>query len=78
MIQTETQIVTQQALVDWLRRAGIPVDEVRRVIIDAKVDDAVRVYIEQYGTDRMFKVEPPDLSKAEITLSAPDEGEAPE
>lgn len=65
------EILRSNALVDWLKSAGIDTEHARRVIIDAKAGEVVLVYVEQFGTDQMFKVEPPDLSKAEITVLRP-------
>lgn len=49
---------------EWLRAAGITAegDKVRRVVIDIKAGDAVKVYVERYGDTRMLDVFPPDMS----------------
>lgn len=53
---------------EWLERAGIDNKRACRVIIDINVNCLVKVYIEEYGSEAMFEVKPPDLSGCEITV----------
>lgn len=60
----------------WVEDSGIAAGNWTRVIIDIPVDDVVKVYIEQYGEAGMFKIEPPSLSDAKITVAeSPDADE---
>jgi hypothetical protein len=55
---------------EWLKRAKIYTDgqAVRRVVIDIAVEEPVRVYVEQYGTDALLDVQPPDMSGAKVAI----------
>ena len=58
-------------LFEWLIAAcGLDKDaaQVRRIVIDAQIDNIVKVYIEGYATDKILEVKPPDLRGAEITV----------
>ena len=54
----------------WLRDQGLITDSVRRVVIDAKVNEAVKMYVEQFGSRRMIEVSVPtnifDAIKIEV------------
>lgn len=50
---------SSKSFLDWLRRSGIIPENTRRVVIDAKVNDVVMIYIEQYGTTALLDVDPP-------------------
>ena len=41
---------TGQPIRDWLLKAGLDDHDVCRVVVDMRVGDAVRVYIERYGS----------------------------
>ena len=47
---------------------GIVTGNVRRVIIDASIDSALMVYIEEIGDDRMLQLAAMPELKAAITL----------
>ena len=50
----------------WLKamgKLGLIPPEVRRIIIDADVDSAVKVYYECFGDERMFNIELADALK---------------
>jgi hypothetical protein len=59
-----------KGLYDWLKRANIVMDEqfVQRVVIDMKVDAAVKVYVEMLGTNDLIEVQPPDMSSAQVVV----------
>jgi len=58
-----------QQFLDWLRASGIIPESTRRVVIDAKVGEVVRMYCEQYGSDALISVEPPsELRGAMVTI----------
>jgi len=56
------QLVTSRRFQDWLVAAGvIPKDAaVRRVVIDANMNDPIKVYVELYGSRRMIEVVCPE------------------
>lgn len=67
-----TVMTQRKTIEDWLLRAGIEPDVLERrphldrVIIDLKVDEPARIYMGGFIQVEMMKLEPPDLSKAEI------------
>ncbi len=42
-------------IVEWLKQAGIPTERVTRVVIDLRIAQPVRIYIEQLGSEKMLK-----------------------
>ena len=40
----------------------------QRVIIDAAYDAPIRVYIQDLGTTRLLKMEPPDVSGMQVVI----------
>jgi hypothetical protein len=60
-----------QAFLDWLKGAGIIPERTRRVVIEATVNELVKIYIEQVGTDELISVEPPpELCGPQIVVKA--------
>lgn len=58
------QMIMGRAFLEALGSAGIirVEDHIRRVVIDAPVDEALQVYVERYGDDRLLEVvHHPDL-----------------
>ncbi len=53
---------------EWLKRCGISCDMASRVVIDIKVNSVVKIYIEQYGSDQLLMVNPPDFSRAKVEV----------
>ena len=53
----QAQIITGTAFLDWLRGHGIfeTGDHVRRVVIDAVVNEPLMVYVERYGDERLVQ-----------------------
>lgn len=47
------------AFLAWLEKLGVPTKETRRVVIDAEVNHALKVYVELYGDRAAFQDEPP-------------------
>jgi hypothetical protein len=58
--------ITSKGFLKWLTDNGIIPSTCRHVIIEAKVGDVVRVYIEGYGTTNLMSVE-----GLEVLRSAP-------
>lgn len=56
----------------WLHEQGIIPENTRRVVIDARHDSVVVIYTEQYGTDRLIKVEAPPELKTAIVVDGSD------
>jgi hypothetical protein len=40
--------------------------KVRRLVIDAEVGNAVQIYVERCGTDRLLEIVPPGRAEVEI------------
>ncbi len=57
-----------KAFIEWLRAGGIIPDRTTRVVIEASVTDAVRVYVEQYGQDGLISVEPPPELRGAVVV----------
>lgn len=53
----------------WLASCGIDVEHARKVIIEAEVGCITKVYVTQFGSDKMFKVQPPDLTDAKVVVT---------
>lgn len=51
----------RETFVEWLKKIGLPHKLTKRVIIDIQVERPAMVYIEEYGSVGMLKVEPPDF-----------------
>ena len=43
----------------WLRKIGVDLTDVSRVVIDIRCDKPVAVYVQRFGDADMFEVEPP-------------------
>jgi hypothetical protein len=54
-----------KALVD----AGIVPPETRRVVIDATVNDATIIYVEQFGTEALINLIAPNIEGAQIIMA---------
>lgn len=65
-------IATGEKLQEWLAATGIVLEgqHARRVLIDITVGHPTRVYIEQFGDEKLFEVKPPDFSPAEIVMKS--------
>jgi len=70
-------IITSDGLLKWFKECGLISSEqrARRVVIDAETGEAVRVYVELYGTTEMLNVKPPEFSPAQVTIVGGEEGE---
>ena len=66
------KIASTEWLIHLCEQLEIEPSNVRRIIIDAKVNSAVIIYVEQYGTDKLFDLRPPDVSAAEIRIAGED------
>ena len=51
---------------------------VRRVVIDINVEDVVRIYIEEFGSDKMLTLAPPKLEGATVVILPTDKTEQDE
>ena len=65
-------IVLGKGFMERLYELGIIPMFTQRVVIDASINDVVKIYIEQYGDDRLLDVEVADFLGAQIIM----EGEA--
>ena len=45
----------------WVEKLGVPTKETRRIVIDAEVGHALKVYVELYGDRAAFQGEPPPV-----------------
>ena len=70
MARYRTPPIKSDALIDWFVESGLisPDQSARRVVIDAETGNAVRVYVELFGTRKMLDVKPPKLSPAQVTI----------
>lgn len=66
------QVSTGEKLSEWLAATGIVVEgqHARRVVIDMTVGHPTRIYVEQFGDEKVFEVKPPDFSTAEIVMAS--------
>jgi len=64
----QSDILTGWGFLDWLEKLGIVPPEVRRVIIDARFDGPVVIYVEKLGTTKLIQFEPPDISQARVHI----------
>lgn len=60
-------------LMEALHAAGIIPKETRRVVIDATANEAILIYVEQYGTDVLVNLIPPNVEGATIIMGKPKE-----
>ena len=47
---------------------GLDSNMVSRVVIDAKYDDPVMVYVEVFGSEEMIELILPDIQKADVKI----------
>lgn len=62
-----TKIVRNEELKDWLQALGVDTDRATRVVLDLKVNDVPRIYIEEFGSESVIDVLPPRMLGAEVT-----------
>lgn len=55
-----TKAIMGREFLTMLKDAGMLPPETSRVVIDAKVDDVVRIYCQSYGRDDILKVIMPE------------------
>lgn len=68
-----------RAFLEWPDAAGIIPSKTTRVVIEASINDAVRIYVEQYGDEGLISVEPPpELRGAEIKIIGRERSETDE
>jgi hypothetical protein len=57
---------------EWVKKLCEAIGEdprmCRRIIVDCKVGNAVQVYVEKFGTDKLLMLGIPDVSEAEIKI----------
>lgn len=51
---------------EFLNAIGMGDIPVRRIIVDAEVGHPVKIYVEQWGDERMFNVRPPGADEATV------------
>ena len=62
-------VIRADSLFDKIAPAlGLESCAVRRIIIDLNVREAVQVYVEMYGDDRLFNIDWAELKDAEVTI----------
>ena len=61
-------IITGNALLKALHEAGIIPAETHRIVIDATVNEAVIIYVEQFGTEELVKLIAPNIEGAKIIM----------
>lgn len=59
----QTLVCRGDDFVEWLKRAGLPTEQVKRIIIDLTVGEVAMIYIEKFCSTKILKVQSPDLSK---------------
>jgi hypothetical protein len=57
-----------KSFLEMLHEQGIISKNVRRVIIDASVDEALKLYIEEYGDERMLHLDVMPELEAAVTM----------
>ena len=67
--------IKSDALIDWFRECGFPVENASRIVIDAQTGEVLKVYVEMFGTTAMLDMKPPDFSRAQITIVGKKPGE---
>lgn len=65
-LHSKSRVVIGRDFLSWLAKAGIVPELTRRVVIEASVGDAVRIYAELYGSGEMLSVEPPDALRGAV------------
>lgn len=65
-------IIHGRGFLGWLIDNGIVPKETRRVVIEASVEMATVIYVEQYGTEELIKVQVPEsLKQAAVKVVTP-------
>jgi len=50
-------MILGKALLEWLDRAGIETAMSDHIVIDIRVGEPVKIYVERYGDDRLLKLD---------------------
>ena len=64
-------IANPELLDKWAKAVGITNDHITRIVVDMKLDDVVRVYVEQWGDDKMNRVDLPCVDM-QVVADCPD------
>lgn len=62
------KIILANTLLKALVDAGIVPPETRRVVIDATVNEATYIYVEQFGTETLIDLIAPNIEGAKVRL----------
>lgn len=62
-------IISGDQLAQALIKAGIIPENTRRVVIDITAGQAARLYVEEYGTEALLDLIPPNIEGAEIIVN---------
>jgi len=70
-------VITSDGLLKWFKECGLISSEqrARRVVIDAETGNAVKVYVELYGTAELLNVKLPEFAPTQITVVGEEEEE---
>ena len=68
--------IVGRGFLNRLCELGIIPSSTRRVVIEAAVDGATMIYVEQYGDKRLFSVEVADFLGAQIVMEEKTNGTA--
>ena len=67
-----TKAIMGREFLIMLKDAGMLPPETSRVVIDAKVEDVVRIYIESYGREDLLKVITPESLSNALKIIVPE------
>lgn len=62
-------LIGNRFVTQWAEALNIEPDEVTRVVIDARVDDIVRVYVSKLGDEALLDIRPPSASEVRIVVA---------
>lgn len=54
------------AVLEWIKKLGIELELVQRVIIDLQVNEPVRIYVTRLADAGAFDIDPPDAWAADV------------
>lgn len=60
-------------ILKWAEALNIDPMECSRIVIDAKAQDVLRVYVSKFGSEKLLNVEPPAATEVQVTIDGVDQ-----
>lgn len=61
-------VMSRDFVQKWAEALGVDPGETSRIVIDAKADSVLTIYVEKFGTERMLSIEVPDPGSVKLEV----------